>query len=115
MDDFYNRFLNVVSKATSVPTKIIDEKYGEGRVFVGEEAKSAGLVSDLGGLDKAIEVAKELSGVSKNKTVHLKSLLNKKTFISKESNYTLSEAFAEYGKLQAWALEPLLLNEMMGL
>lgn len=113
MDDFYDRFLNVVSKATSVPKNVIDENYGQGRVYMGEEAKAAGLVSDLGGIDKAIEVAKELAQISKKTTVEINSIMTDKNFLSKTS-YTLSEAFAEYGDLQVWALDFNLLNMDIG-
>jgi protease-4 len=39
------------------------EKLAHGRIWTGRQAKANGLIDDVGGLDKAIEVAKELAGI----------------------------------------------------
>lgn len=105
MDDFYNRFLNVVSKATAKSKEEIDKNFGEGRVFLGKEAKENGLIYELGGLDKAIEIAKELSGVSQKSTVELVSILNEKAFVTKSPKIYLAEILAEYDLFKVWALD----------
>jgi protease-4 len=42
---------------------------GEGHVWTGAQAKEKGLVDELGGLDRAVEVAKELAGIPSDKGV----------------------------------------------
>ena len=105
MDDFFDRFLNVVSKATAKSKAEIDKNFGEGRVFLGKEAKENGLIYELGGLDKAIEIAKELSGVSQKSTVELVSILNEKAFVTKSPKIYLSEILGEYDLFKVWALD----------
>ncbi|MCK4303128.1 MAG: signal peptide peptidase SppA [Candidatus Eisenbacteria sp.] len=45
------------------------EKLAHGRVWTGRQAKANGLVDELGGLDRAIEVAKELAGIPADEDV----------------------------------------------
>jgi protease-4 len=47
------------------------EKLAHGRVWTGRQAKENGLVDELGGLDKAIEVAKGLAGIEPEEKVTL--------------------------------------------
>ena len=56
-------------------------------------------------LDKAIEIAKELSGVSQKSTVELVSILNEKAFVTKSPKIYLSEILGEYDLFKVWALD----------
>ncbi len=47
------------------------EKLAHGRVWSGRQAKANGLVDELGGLDRAIELAKELADISPDEKVTL--------------------------------------------
>ena len=47
------------------------DRIGKGRVWTGNQAKGLNLIDDIGGLSKAIEMAKELSGVAKEEDVRL--------------------------------------------
>jgi len=47
------------------------EKLAHGRVWSGRQAVENGLVDELGGLDRAVEIAKELAGLSKEEKVKL--------------------------------------------
>ena len=42
MDEFYERFTGVVSKATGIPQATVDTAYGGGRVMIGVKALAAG-------------------------------------------------------------------------
>lgn len=55
-DQFYDRFLTIVSEGRSLPKDQVNE-IGQGRVWSGLEAKRIGLVDELGGLDDAIAAA----------------------------------------------------------
>ena len=46
------------------------EKIAEGRVWTGATAKELGLVDELGGLDKAIEIAAQKSGIEAYSIIH---------------------------------------------
>lgn len=81
MDDFYNRFLGVVARATKLTPERIDRDYGGGRVFTGEEALQKGLVNKLGGLDVAIAEAKFFAGFSLKTQVELVNVSDEKSFL----------------------------------
>lgn len=79
------------------------EKIAEGRVWTGEKAKEIGLVDELGGLDRAIEIAVNKAGIE-NYTIithpakedFFSSLMNKKT--SDYINSKLENCFGDYYK-----------------
>jgi ClpP class serine protease len=45
------------------------EKLAHGRVWTGRQAKANGLIDELGGLDRAIELAKELADIPADEKV----------------------------------------------
>ncbi len=58
----YNDFIQHVSEGRNMSINDVD-KIGQGRVWTGIRAKNIGLVDDLGGLSKAIELASELAEI----------------------------------------------------
>lgn len=107
MDDFYDRFTGVVSKATGIPQATVDSSYGGGRVMVGYKAFKAGLVHQVGGIDDAIAAAKRLAEIKDSNEVDL-------IFLDSDKSYTLpnptAKAFANYvtdmEQVKLWAIEP---------
>src|SRR4029079_4452807 len=65
---YYQDFVPKVAKGRKTDAQSIDS-VGQGRVWTGAQAKDRGLVDDFGGLDKAIEVAKDLAKIPKDKGV----------------------------------------------
>ena len=65
---YYQDFIPKVAKGRKKDPQSIDS-VGQGRVWTGAQAKDRGLVDDFGGLDKAIEVAKDLAKIPKDKGV----------------------------------------------
>jgi len=65
----YQDFISKVAKGRNRKVEEID-KIGQGRVWTGAQGKGNGIVDEYGGLDRAIEVAKELAGLPKDKGVH---------------------------------------------
>ncbi|NPA41247.1 MAG: signal peptide peptidase SppA [Aquificae bacterium] len=66
IEEAYEQFLEAILKYRG--KKISEEKLREvadGRVLTGERAKELGLVDELGGLEDAVEKAKELAGAPK--------------------------------------------------
>ena len=68
------------------------DKIGKGRVWTGSQAKEQGLVDEIGGLSKAIELAKELAGIPADEEVKLVVWPKKVSFfnalIGKRLSYT---------------------------
>lgn len=109
MDDFYDRFTNVVSKATGIPQAVVDSSYGGGRVMIGLKAKMAGLVHELGGMDEAIAEAKKLAKVSSSTDVDLIVLDSDKSYtLPMPSSRAFADFISEIGETQLWAIEPSL-------
>ena len=70
MDDFYwKQFLPKVQEGRHFPDVEAVNKVAQGRVWTGAQAKEQGLVDEFGGLDRAVEVAKELAKIPANKGV----------------------------------------------
>jgi protease IV len=67
-DTYYNQFLPKVAKGRGKTTEDID-KVGQGRVWTGQQGKDRGLVDEYGGLDKALEIAKQLVNIPADKSV----------------------------------------------
>jgi protease-4 len=66
----YDTFLSRCAEGRGATKEAIDQ-IGQGRVWTGEQALERGLVDELGGLDKAIEIAAGLSGVTNYYVEHI--------------------------------------------
>ena len=77
---YYNDFIPKVAKGRGKDTGYIDS-VGQGRVWTGKQAKEKGLVDDFGGLDKAIDVAKQLANIPANKGIERVILPYPTTFL----------------------------------
>ena len=70
IDIDYEDFVAKVAAARRKPVSAI-EPIAQGRVWLGDQAKANGLVDELGGLDRAIEVIKAKSGIPASGKVNL--------------------------------------------
>jgi protease-4 len=77
---YYQDFVPKVAKGRNKDAQYIDS-VGQGRVWTGGQAKERGLVDDFGGLDKAIEVAKQLAKIPADKGVERVILPYPTTFL----------------------------------
>ena len=77
---YYNDFVPKVAKGRKKDPQFIDS-VGQGRVWTGGQAKDRGLVDEFGGLDRAIDVAKELAKIPANKGVERVILPYPTTFL----------------------------------
>jgi protease-4 len=64
----YEDFTTKVAKGRS-KDKVYIDSIGQGRVWTGKQGKEKGLVDEYGGLDKAIEIAKQLANIPADKGV----------------------------------------------
>jgi protease-4 len=79
LDDTYANFTRGVAEGRKMPLAAVD-KIAKGRVWSGEDAKQIGLVDYLGGLDRAIAVAKSLAHIPASESVALVRVPKPKTF-----------------------------------
>ena len=70
--DFYNGFIEKVAASRKMPVARVDQ-LAQGRVWTGSQARENGLVDALGGLDRAIALAKERAGISPDTDVEIVS------------------------------------------
>jgi protease IV len=62
IQEMYGEFTRNVAEGRGMTPAAVDA-IGQGRVWTGAQAKKLGLVDELGGLDRAIEVAKQLAAI----------------------------------------------------
>jgi protease-4 len=76
---YYDEFVPKVARGRGRDPEYIDS-IAQGRVWTGAQAKENGLIDDFGGLDKAIEVAKNLAGIPADKGVRRVILPHPRSF-----------------------------------
>jgi protease-4 len=79
LQSFYDQFVEKVADARhSTPEKI--DAIAQGRVWTGRQAKQNGLVDELGGLDRAIAIAKQRAKIAADSDVELVVYPPRKSF-----------------------------------
>ncbi len=73
IEEGYALFVSRVADGRKMNTTAVDS-IGQGRVWTGENALKIGLVDEMGGLDKAIEIAAGIAGLENYRTVKLPEL-----------------------------------------
>ena len=82
---YYEQFLPKVAQGRNRDVKYIDS-IGQGRVWSGAQAKEVGLVDEFGGLDRAVEVAKELAKIPRNHEIKRVILPVPRSFVAQFFN-----------------------------
>jgi protease-4 len=82
---YYQDFIPKVAQGRSKEVAYIDS-IGQGRVWTGSQGKERGLVDEFGGLDRAVEVAKQLANIPADKGVHRVILPYPRTFLQELLN-----------------------------
>jgi protease-4 len=70
LNETYADFTKGVAAGRKMTVEAVD-KIGKGRVWSGSQGKENGLVDELGGLDRAVQVAKELANIPAGDSVRL--------------------------------------------
>ncbi len=68
-EQLYNQFIDVVAEGRNLDRNKVKE-LATGQLYTGVQAKSLGLVDELGGLDVAIAVAAKLAGIEQPEVVY---------------------------------------------
>ncbi len=79
LEEGYRRFLEKVATARNKETEDVDA-LGQGRVWTGAQALERGLVDELGGLERAVSLAKEKAGIAESRKVFLEIYPRKKSY-----------------------------------
>jgi protease-4 len=79
LQDIYANFIQGVAASRKMSVDAVD-KIGKGRVWTGAQAKDLGLVDELGGVDRAITVAKQLARIRAGAAVQVVQFPEEKTF-----------------------------------
>ncbi|MGH7255564.1 MAG: signal peptide peptidase SppA, partial [Nitrospirales bacterium] len=69
IDSFYERFLAVIEAGRPNLSKAQVRQMADGRIYSGEQAKGLGLVDEVGYLDDAVRLAKDLAKVEEARVV----------------------------------------------
>ncbi len=98
VDSVYGRFLEVVAEGRSRPVEEIAPE-AEGRAWLGAQAVGNGLVDELGGLTRAVEVIREEAGLDPDEEIQLVAYPRKRSFwdllLEERRELTLESQLAE--------------------
>lgn len=96
MDGFYDGFVEKAAASRRMRAEEI-EAVAQGRVWTGQQAQRQGLVDALGGLDRAVAIAKERAGIPADEDVELVTFPPRRTLYE-----ALTERLQSSGAI-AWA------------
>jgi len=77
----YDRFLTQAAEGRKMTKEDVD-KIGRGRVWTGRQAREIGLVDEIGGLDAALNLARELAGIDRDAEIKLAVWPKRESFFS---------------------------------
>jgi protease-4 len=97
---YYGDFVPKVARGRHKDAQYIDS-VGQGRVWTGAQGKDRGLVDEFGGLDRAVEVAKQLAKIPADKGVERVILPYPQTFLQELLSGGGADAFAEIEQRRA--------------
>jgi len=103
MEVFYRDFVHKAAEGRGKKDQEID-LIGQGRIWTGEQAKELGLVDELGGLRRAIEIAKHKAGLGARDRVSIEMWPRRKGFfqsLSGEDDALTGRAVKLPAKLQS--------------
>jgi protease-4 len=95
LHETYDQFIKGVAQGRGMTVDAVD-KIGKGRVWTGAQAKDLGLVDELGGVDTAIRLAKQLAHIPASERVNIVRFPEEKSFLQqlfeREREMTSGEA-----------------------
>ncbi len=94
IEDFYETFITVVANGRGMSKEQVDE-IAQGRVYTGLEALEIGLIDGLGGLEDAIQIAADITGLEHYRVVGLPELKDPIEELLEGLNEGMTEAAIE--------------------
>lgn len=77
LDRVYEDFTKKAAEGRKLPLDRLKES-AKGRIWTGEDAKKLGLVDELGGIERAVALAKQAAGIAEGQVVHIKKFPEEK-------------------------------------
>ncbi len=99
VEAIYASFLQVVAEGRKRPLEEI-RPLAEGRVWLGAQARENGLIDELGGLDRAIELVKEKAGIAAGERIRLVVYPRRRSLF--DYLFRGAEETAVFGELRRW-------------
>jgi protease-4 len=113
LKETYAEFTKGVASGRNMSVEAVD-KIGKGRVWTGAQAKQLGLVDELGGLDRSIEVARQLAHIPAGESVGILRLPEEKSFFQvlfeRERDQLTESRWPSARSLDPAALDKILQN-----
>ncbi len=116
MNEFYSGFINKVAAARNMTPEEVD-RIAQGRVWTGEQALENGLVDEIGGFQRALELVKEKAGIPAADSVQLVEFPRQKTILElllsragqarARTGGPLEAVRSEWQRLEAMASRPV--------
>ncbi len=106
LDRVYSDFTSKVARGRNLSGDEV-EKIAKGRIWTGEDAKKLGLVDELGGWPRALQLVRKAAGLAENAPVRLKVYPEKKSLLKLVRDFNLHFADEETGEELARTLEEL--------
>lgn len=99
IETFYRDFVRKAAQGRGKKEEEID-RIAQGRIWTGEQAKDLGLVDELGGLDRAIVIAKEKAGIPASERVAIEAFPKRQSILQSLSGDD-EETFSRRSSLPA--------------
>jgi protease-4 len=75
VDEMYTRFVNIIAVGRNMEIENV-RRLADGRIYTGKQAMDNGLVDQLGYIDDAITLAKDITGLKEAKIIKYKRMFN---------------------------------------
>jgi protease-4 len=105
----YDQFVSAVARGRNLPESKV-RRLATGQLYTGTQARQAGLVDELGGLDDAVARAEDLAGIDDARVVELSPSLWEQLFGAQPAAGLLR---LPWGPADPNSLETLLLRELL--
>ena len=90
IDEMYMRFITLISKERELPLDQV-KKLADGRIFTGNQAVNNGLIDQVGYLEDAIDITKDLAGLKEAKIIKYERKLSVSDFLKVMASKMLSK------------------------
>jgi protease-4 len=107
LQEFYDQFVEKVATSRHMTPERVDS-VAQGRVWTGRQAKQIGLVDELGGLDRAVALAKTRAKIPASSDVQLVTYPPRRGFYDLLASSWLGGSEEGKATLSAWGLAALL-------
>ena len=117
VNNIYKTFIGHVAEGRSMTTVAVDS-IGQGRIWIGTDAKEIGLVDEIGGLEKAVDIAAQTANITNYRILTLPREKDIYTAISEllqNSNDNKDIKISQLGILYPYYKSLKYLSEMKGI